>query len=179
MAFWSALALLPDADVIGFQLGVTYGSVWGHRGATHSFAFAIFVGMLTGLATRFARGRVARSALTTGIAAALVVATHPLLDTLTNGGRGCALFWPFETTRYFAPVNPIPVAPIGLAMFSAYGAVVAFTETVLFSPLFAFALWPFVKRRGRIGVARSTIRVREVREDRGDQGGNPQGDRGD
>jgi inner membrane protein len=148
MVFWSALALLPDADVIGFPLGVAYGSVWGHRGATHSFAFAIVVGLVTGLVTLFARRPLARSPLATGVAAALVVATHPLLDTLTNGGSGCALFWPFDPTRYFAPVNPIPVAPIGFAMFSAYGAVVAFTETVLFSPLFAFALWPFVRRRG-------------------------------
>jgi inner membrane protein len=36
MAVWSALAMLPDLDVIGFALGVQYGDPWGHRGATHS-----------------------------------------------------------------------------------------------------------------------------------------------
>ena len=31
IAWWSALSLLPDADVIGFALGVEYGDPWGHR----------------------------------------------------------------------------------------------------------------------------------------------------
>lgn len=30
------LAIAPDADVIAFQLGIPYGSDWGHRGFTHS-----------------------------------------------------------------------------------------------------------------------------------------------
>ena len=38
MTQWSALSLLPDADVVGFALGVQYGDPWGHRGATHSLA---------------------------------------------------------------------------------------------------------------------------------------------
>ena len=49
MAAWSALSLLPDADVIGFSLGVEYGDPWGHRGATHSFAFSLIAGLTTGL----------------------------------------------------------------------------------------------------------------------------------
>jgi len=36
MAWWSALSLLPDADVIGFARGVRYADRWGHRGATHA-----------------------------------------------------------------------------------------------------------------------------------------------
>jgi hypothetical protein len=38
---WSALSMLPDLDVIGFRLGVKYADPWGHRGATHSVAFAL------------------------------------------------------------------------------------------------------------------------------------------
>ena len=30
------LAMLPDADVLSFKLGVAYGNVFGHRGFTHS-----------------------------------------------------------------------------------------------------------------------------------------------
>ena len=79
-------------------------------------------------------------ALRTGLFAAVVLATHPLLDTLTDGGLGCALFWPIDLTRYFAPWRPIQVAPIGLAFLSSYGAIVAMSEIVLFLPLFVFAL---------------------------------------
>src|SRR5215211_5782937 len=54
--FWSALSMLPDADVIGFPLGVRYADEWGHRGATHSLMFAAAVGIVTGLfARRFHR----------------------------------------------------------------------------------------------------------------------------
>ena len=135
-ASWSVLSMLPDGDVVGFGLGVCYEDPWGHRGATHSFAFAIVVGLVVGLLAR----RFKRPAVRTMLFAAAVLATHPLLDTLTDGGLGAALFWPFDLTRYFAPWRPIQVAPIGLDFFTPYGLIVALSEIVLFLPLFAFAL---------------------------------------
>lgn len=41
-----ALAMLPDADVLSFKLGVSYGNVFGHRGFTHSLLFALVVPLL-------------------------------------------------------------------------------------------------------------------------------------
>jgi inner membrane protein len=134
--FWSALSFLPDADVIGFGLGVRYGDEWGHRGATHSFVFSLAVGVAVGVAAR-ATGR---PGIRSGALAALVLASHALLDTLTDGGLGCALFWPFDLTRYFAPWTPIPVSPIGLSFLSPYGMYVAALELLLFAPVIAFAL---------------------------------------
>lgn len=136
--FWSTVSLLPDVDVIGFSFGVRYGDPWGHRGATHSLAMAVLLGLAAGVAARAIRRPPLRTAiLTTG-----VLASHVLLDTMTDGGLGCALFWPFDLTRYFAPWRPIPVAPIGAAFFTAGGAGVAAIELVLFAPLFVLALWP-------------------------------------
>ena len=57
MLLWSGLSMLPDADVIGFALGVRYGAPWGHRGATHSFVFAIALGVLVGALVTIARKR--------------------------------------------------------------------------------------------------------------------------
>jgi inner membrane protein len=138
IVFWSLLSFFPDADVIGFGLGISYGDEWGHRGATHSLVFSLALGVVIGLAA----ARFGRPALRTGALASLVLASHALLDTLTNGGLGCALFWPFDLTRYFAPWNPIPVAPIGLSFFSPYGMFVAASELLLFAPLIWFALAP-------------------------------------
>jgi inner membrane protein len=138
MAWWSALSLLPDADVVGFALGVNYGDPWGHRGATHSLTVSVAVGLAVGLAARWFKRPLSRTALM----ASVVLASHAILDTMTDGGLGCALFWPFDLTRYFAPWRPIPVAPIGLAFFSPYGGIIALTELVLFSPVLLFALWP-------------------------------------
>ncbi|MFN2645972.1 MAG: metal-dependent hydrolase, partial [Burkholderiales bacterium] len=33
-------SMLPDLDVIGLRLGVSYASEYGHRGFTHSLLFA-------------------------------------------------------------------------------------------------------------------------------------------
>ncbi len=142
MMIWSGLSFLPDADVVGFALGVAYGDPWGHRGATHSIAFSIGLGVLIGLFGVVARWPVARTAIT----ASLVLVSHALLDTLTDGGLGCGLLWPFDLTRYFAPWQPIPVAPIGPWFFSARGMQVAFMEVMLFAPLLLYALWPRRRR---------------------------------
>ena len=82
------------------------------------------------------------SAIRTAVLAALVLASHAVLDTLTDGGLGCALLWPFSEHRYFAPWQPIPVAPIGRAYFSREGLSVALTELIYFAPVLLFALWP-------------------------------------
>lgn len=136
MTIWSLLSFLPDADVVGFSFGVAYGDPWGHRGATHSLLFAIVAGGLAGLAARLLRLPARR----TMVVATAVLASHGLLDTLTNGGLGSALLWPFDLTRYFAPWNPIPVAPIGLEFVSWSGLLIMAVELFLFAPLLWFSL---------------------------------------
>jgi inner membrane protein len=130
---YSAASLAPDLDVLAFRFGVPYGHPFGHRGATHSFTFALACGLVVWLARG---GR--RSAVLT----ALTVATHPLLDALTDGGLGVALFFPLSTERYFFPWQPLPVAPIGSGMLSARGLRVLATEALAFAPFLAFGLWP-------------------------------------
>ena len=138
MAFWSAVSLLPDIDVIGFAMGVSYADPWGHRGATHSLAMALAVGLAIGAVAAGLKRPGRRVALV----ATAVLASHALLDTMTDGGLGCALLWPISLTRYFAPWRPIPVAPIGFDFLSTDGALIALVELGLFSPVLVFALWP-------------------------------------
>jgi inner membrane protein len=76
------------------------------------------------------------------LVAGLVVASHGLLDTLTDGGLGAALLWPFSNQRFFAPWRPIPVAPIGARLLTADGLELMLRECVLFLPLFAAGFWP-------------------------------------
>ncbi|MEZ4452993.1 MAG: metal-dependent hydrolase [Nannocystaceae bacterium] len=133
-----ALSLLPDLDVIAFRFGIPYEAPFGHRGASHSLAAALGIGGLVGLW----RPRI-------GLWAALVVASHGLLDTLTTGGRGVALLWPLVDDRYFAPWRPIPVSPIGLRMLSARGLAVVTAEVVIFAPLWIYALWRMLRGGAR------------------------------
>jgi inner membrane protein len=112
---------------------------------THSFLFLSCVALaLAALARGFGR-----SPVHTALLAGIVLWSHPLLDVLTDGGLGCALLWPFDAQRYFAPLRPIPVAPIGAAFFSRVGLRVALVELIMFAPLLAYALWP---RKSRLSL---------------------------
>jgi inner membrane protein len=118
----AVLAMAPDADVVGFALGIEYGDPWGHRGATHSFAFAAIVAAVLALIWREARSLLAFAFLS------FAMASHGLLDTLTDGGLGAGLFWPFDDARIFAPQTPIRVSPIGADFFSARGVETLMSE---------------------------------------------------
>ncbi|HET9451318.1 MAG TPA: metal-dependent hydrolase, partial [Aggregicoccus sp.] len=111
---------------------------WGHRGASHSLAFAALLALGIALATHVAGGHSARA----GVFAFLALGSHGLLDALTDGGLGAALLWPFSDARLFAPLRPLPVAPIARGMLSSRGLYVLAVEALLFLPAFAYALWP-------------------------------------
>src|SRR5262245_25094755 len=151
-ALWSAAAVLPDADVITLPLGIRYDDQWGHRGFSHSLIFAVAIGLIAGLVARRFKQPPARSALFVGA----VVASHGLLDTLSDGGLGCALLWPLDLTRYFAPWHPIPVAPIAFGMLSMYGVIVVLVEFVLFCPLLFVALRPPAARLSPVAMGAFT-----------------------
>lgn len=145
MAGLAALAMLPDADVIAFALRIPYAAPWGHRGASHSLVLAVGVALAVAVGTWMARG----PALETGLLAAAAVGSHGLLDAMTTGGLGAALLWPFTSARYFLPLRPIPVAPIGVGMLSARGVYVVLVELLLFLPFWGYALWPRRRKESR------------------------------
>jgi len=136
MLGFAALSMWPDLDAVGFEMGVPYGAPFGHRGATHSFLAAVVV---AGLVAAFGKRRWRLFVFCLAVAA-----SHPLLDTLTDGGLGIALFWPFTDRRYFLPdaLRVIPVAPIGARMLSLRGLYVTLVELAEFSPLWIWSLIP-------------------------------------
>ena len=140
-----AASMLPDLDVIAFRFGIPYESPFGHRGYTHSFAFAALIGSIGSIYSR---------ALGTKPAVAfwflfVATASHPLLDACTNGGLGVALFWPISNERFFFPWHDILVSPIGLkSFFTPYGLAVIQSE--LFWIWFPASLVTIVLRRGSI-----------------------------
>jgi len=122
-------SVLPDFDVIGLYVGIPYGDVWGHRGLTHSIVFAA---LLAGsLVTVWYRGKPAVAVMGLFLYFFLCTASHGVLDAMTNGGLGVAFFSPFDTTRYFFPVRPVLVSPIGVSQFfSEYGVRVLASEAI-------------------------------------------------
>ncbi|MEC5384364.1 metal-dependent hydrolase [Uliginosibacterium sp. H3] len=134
-------SIVPDLDVISFHFGIAYGSELGHRGFSHSLVFALLVATFGALAWRTLRSR----PLTALLFLFVAMASHGVLDSFTNGGRGIAFLWPFSAERFFAPYQVIEVSPIGAAgLFTTRGARVLMSELLwvwLPCALFALALW--------------------------------------
>ena len=145
LACGAIAAMLPDLDVIGLRLGVPYTSDFGHRGFTHSLLFAALVALAGASAHRWLR---------TGFYSAWLflfaaIASHGLLDTLTNGGRGIALLWPWTSERYFAPFRPIEVSPLGVHGFFTTRGIEALKSELLWIwlPVLAAGMALFIARR--------------------------------
>ena len=110
-AWWLAIgcAVAPDVDALGYWLGVPYESFWGHRGFTHSIAFAALISWLcvSWRLTAISGVRLWSLCFTATL-------SHDLLDALTDGGLGVALFSPIDQSRYFFPIRPIHVSSMSL-----------------------------------------------------------------
>src|SRR4030095_14241949 len=120
---------LPDLDVISFAFGIRYGHMLGHRGITHSFVFAFVLSCLVVLLFFRAASLFTCSCWFLIVYFFVVTASHALLDALTNGGLGVALFAPFSSERYFFPWRAIEVSPIGVeAVMGGRGAEVLLSE---------------------------------------------------
>lgn len=128
----AACAFLPDADVVGFKFRVAYGSLWGHRGLTHSLLAAVLLAcVLTGLQALRSQKPTDVSLGRLWVLLFLATASHGLLDAMTTGGLGVAFFSPFNTERYFLSLRPIQVSPIGVKNFVGQWAVRVLRSEVL------------------------------------------------
>ena len=107
--FWGMsflCSVLPDCDVVGFAMGIPYEHVLGHRGLTHSLAFAVLIGFFV---VRISFPEIHAWTREWGwlvLHFSLVTASHGVLDAMTDGGLGIAFFSPFDNGRYFLPWNP-------------------------------------------------------------------------
>ena len=172
LALGAFCAVLPDADVVAFALGIPYEHPLGHRGATHSVAFALAVGALVGGAAGLWRRRGAGvrgrpgphrqgpgprqvPPLALGAYAAAATLSHAVLDAMTTGGEGVGFLIPFTAERFFFPFRPIAVSPIGAeAFFSEWGLRVVASEALWIGlPALAFVAAVGLWRRGREGRA--------------------------
>jgi inner membrane protein len=119
-------SVIPDLDVIGFKVGIRYNDMLGHRGFSHSIFFAaVLAASLTFTLFRGSQG----SHWVIFPFLFLSTLSHSILDMLTNGGLGVALFAPFSNQRYFFPWRPAEVSPIGVdRFFSEWGLRVIASE---------------------------------------------------
>jgi inner membrane protein len=137
----SLLAILPDSDFILSALAPRV-ELLEHRGATHSLAVALTVGLVIAFAMSLSGNG---DALRWGIIAGAVVASHGLIDTLGQTDLGVALFWPFSDVRVLAPWHVLPNPALYRPLVTNFfGELVI--EAVVFIPAWLYAFWPRRRR---------------------------------
>lgn len=110
MVAGTAAAILPDLDVLAFRFHIAYAHVFGHRGASHSLAFAFVLGAIACVfAAQLRSNRIVAFCFV-----AFCAASHGLLDMLTNGAHGVALWWPVSAERLVFPWHVIQASPLSL-----------------------------------------------------------------
>ena len=130
-------SVLADIDAIGLRMGIPSGDFLGHRGFTHSLVFAAIVSFSVAAVGFWSARIFSLRWLGVWVLLFVVAASHGALDAMTNGGLGIALLAPFDQTRYFLPVRPLEVSPIGLGnFFSRWGGAVLASEIIwVWTPL--------------------------------------------
>lgn len=121
------LSILPDLDVIAFTFAIPYESQFGHRGFTHSLVLSA---LLSTTFTPFEKILDSKPVVIF-LVCFVASASHAVLDAMTNGGLGVALYWPFSQDRIFFALRPIQVSPIGIeAFFTVKGLKVISSELI-------------------------------------------------
>ena len=95
---------LPDADgVWNHFLHLPSASIFSHRGAAHSLFVALCGGLVASVFYKWLRVR----PLTAGVVIAASMASHGILDMMTDMGKPVAYLWPLTSVRLFADWRPI------------------------------------------------------------------------
>lgn len=122
-------SILPDIDVIAFNFGISWDSMWSHRGFTHSICVAIIWSLI--LIVVFHRKNELSTKTKVSLYYFITTASHGIFDGMTNGGNGIAFFAPFSAERYFLPGEVIQVSPLGVKnFFSEWGIEVLKSEFI-------------------------------------------------
>jgi inner membrane protein len=151
--FWlfsSICAVAPDIDVLANRFGYDHTTLFGHRGITHSFLFAVVLSGLVVLIFFRKPGIVGMSRLALFGIFFAATASHSILDAMVDGTLGVAFFVPFSTGRFFLPWRPIVSSPIGMAFFSSAGAATLLNELVwVWLPSMIVIVTPWLRNRYR------------------------------
>lgn len=134
----AAAAAASDVDGLAHHfLHVPVNSVYAHRGAAHSLFVALVAGLLAAAFHKWFRVRAATAGLVVGAA----MASHGLLDMMTDSGLPVAYLWPLNSFRLFADWRPIHSTPVHMSHLFAQGfARLGYELLHLIIPMFAVAI---------------------------------------
>lgn len=142
-------AALPDLDWFVHRLLPYSPPVYWHRGAAHS----LFVALAAGVIAATLHKELKVPAMTAGVVIAAAMASHGLLDMMTDTGDPVAYLWPLSSVRLFADWRPIHSGLVELPHFIRLAlARQSYELWHLIVPMFAAAV---VLRTGRMVLSES------------------------
>ena len=147
-------SILPDLDVIAFDLGLPYHHMFGHRGFSHSLLFSIILaGVISFLVGKWLKVKRDQN-WPIFLYLFLCAVSHGILDAMTTGGMGIAFLAPFSDDRFFLPFRMIKVSPLSIeAFFSQRGMAVLKSELVWIGvPSIIMISLSFLIRRKRVNT---------------------------
>lgn len=107
-------ACLPDLDVLGQLVDIREGALLGQRNFSHSILFAALLSLAVGAVFLRSLALGSRAWWRAVAFVFFAAASHGLLDAISVGDTGVALFAPFGG-RYFLPWRVLPACPISWA----------------------------------------------------------------
>ena len=110
-------AVIPDADAIGFKLGIAYQSVQRHKQRHYPFFFLRHYFLFWLFIFKMGRKKFSKHWAALISFFFVVTASHSVLDAMTNGRLGITFFASFNNTRYFFPFQPIQISPSSITKF--------------------------------------------------------------
>ncbi len=112
------VAAIPDLDTFLFSV-IPYAHFLGHRGFFHSPFFAIlFAGFLSGVYYAVCYKVECRTLLLFFTLSTVAMASHGILDAMTDAGLGVMLLYPLSEERFFLPWRPFYAPPIRMSDIS-------------------------------------------------------------
>jgi inner membrane protein len=143
------VSIWPDLDYATLPFEVRPNDLLGHRGLTHSLFIAIAVGLVASLLfPKNERRRIAPLLV-------IVALSHPIIDAMTAGDLGVALFWPITRARLSFPFALVATCPVGLDEWLGYWGLLTIANETLYIVLplvLAIALVRFPERRRRFAI---------------------------
>jgi inner membrane protein len=138
-----ACACFADLDYASLLFEVRPNETFGHRGATHSLFVAIAFAAIVALVL------FRRQFLRVFAFLAVVAASHGILDAMTAGDLGVALFWPLTSARFHFPFALVASCPVGMNEYFGYWGLLTIANEVLYVVMPIALVVSFVGREDR------------------------------
>ncbi len=121
--FFAVAAVLPDLDIIAFNLGIPYEDALGHRGLSHSLSIAVLLAPLFAFSVLPKYLWSGRHLSILSALFFLALGSHGFLDAFTDAGLGIGFFIPFSNERYFFSWRPLVTPSVSPKAFFNAGAI--------------------------------------------------------